>query len=217
MVQREQNLAMIGIVDYGMGNLRSVYNAVYEQGFDPVLVKSAEDFDDCTHFILPGVGHFKQAMAAIQRLGFDHALHEQVRQQGKPLLGICLGMQLLRSHGEEGDCEGLGFIEGDVKKFTNSNLRVPHVGWNEVNLLTNTMGLHPVLQNIKNHTDFYFVHSYYCAAKEPEHALGTTDYGHNFHSIIANGNIIGMQFHPEKSQANGLTLIEQFCDWDGQC
>lgn len=204
---------MIGIVDYGMGNIKSVANSVYEQGFDPIICRSPDDFEDATHIILPGVGHYKRAMENIGSLGLIPLLNEHIIEQKKPLLGICLGMQLLLSHSDEGDVKGLNFIRGQVKKFDESYSRVPHVGWNEI---VQTQS-HPVLTKIKPATDLYFVHSYFCQTEQPGETLATTEYQQPFAAIIGRDNIIGMQFHPEKSQLHGLNLLEAFCDWDGQC
>lgn len=203
----------IGIVDYGMGNIKSVANAVYEQGYDPIVVADESQFAQCSHLILPGVGHFQQAMNNIKERRLDVLLKTHAIELEKPLLGICLGMQLLLSESEEGECRGLDFVPGKATLFDKSKLRVPHVGWNEVKNVKS----HPVLSETKNDTDFYFVHSYFCQTDTPEHTLAETEYGHRYASIIGKNNIIGAQFHPEKSQVNGLSIIEQFCEWDGQC
>lgn len=203
---------MIGIVNYGMGNIRSVANAVYEQGFDPLLINHADDFSKATHVILPGVGHFKKAMANLEQLSLLTPLKQAVLTDKKPLLGICLGMQLLLTHSEEGDCAGLDLIAGDVRLFRDPKFRVPHVGWNNLNGVDE----HPVLRGIPAMADFYFVHSYY-ASTASQHTLAQCEYDRNFSAIVGVNNIIGMQFHPEKSQKNGLLLIENFCNWDGVC
>jgi glutamine amidotransferase len=204
---------MIGIIDIGMGNLRSVENAVYEQGFDPIRIDAPEQFDEATHVILPGVGHFSTAMKALRSHGLVDALAQFALEQKKPLLGICLGMQLLLSHSEEGDTSGLNFIEGEVRRFSGINLRVPHVGWNELVFESQ----HPVLSGLKSGDDFYFVHSYFASTQVPSETITTTEYGSRFASVVSKNNIVGIQFHPEKSQAKGLQIIENFCDWDGSC
>ncbi len=203
---------MIGIVNYGMGNIRSVANAVYELGFDPVLIERPDDFEQTTHLILPGVGHFSTAMANLTRLELLAPLMKAVTQERKPMLGICLGMQLLLDYSEEGDCNGLGLISGRVSRLKDPNFRVPHVGWDDLN----NWRPHPVFHEIPHKADFYFVHSY-AALAVPDYSLAKCDYGHNFDAIIGRENIIGMQFHPEKSQKNGLLLLENFCNWDGLC
>jgi len=204
---------MIGIIDFGMGNIKSVANAVYEQGYDPILLDSPDKFDDATHLILPGVGHFKKAMSSLIESGLLCKIQQDVIQEKKPLLGICLGSQLLLRHSEEGDTRGLGLVDGKVKAFNQTNLRVPHVGWNEITNIEK----HPVLEGISSNSDFYFVHSYYCQTDDSKNTLATTGYGHSFASIVGKNNVIGTQFHPEKSQAKGLLILENFCEWDGQC
>jgi len=204
---------MIGIIDIGMGNIKSVVNAIYEQGFDPFLISNPRDFNDATHIILPGVGHYKKAMQCLNEKNLNDSLKLHVLEYKKPLLGICLGMQLLLDSSEEGNTSGLGLIKGSVKKFNSELLRVPHVGWNNITFNQE----HPVFHNVPSDSDYYFVHSFYCHTTNPDSALASTDYGHDFTSIVMNENIIGTQFHPEKSQINGLKIIENFCEWDGIC
>ena len=205
---------MIGILNIGMGNLSSVSNAVYEQGFDYSLVSSAADFDDLTHLIIPGVGHFSAAMQQIEKQDLLVPIKDFALNRQSPVLGICLGMQLLADQSEEGgQIPGLGLIPGVVKKFHNQELRVPHVGWNRVDISAS----HPVLEDIGNERDFYFVHSYFFQCQDSQHSLALTHYGGTFTSIVGRNNVLGCQFHPEKSQKNGLQLIENFCEWDGVC
>jgi len=204
---------MIGIIDFGMGNIKSVANAVYEQGYDPILLNTPEKFEEATHLILPGVGHYKKAMSSLEESGLLAKIYEDVRVNKKPLLGICLGSQLLLDSSEEGDVKGLGLVPGEVRAFDSNQIRVPHVGWNEIT----DISTHPVLEGISQASDFYFVHSYYCQTVAPESTLATTRYDHNFASIVGQANVIGTQFHPEKSQAKGLLLLENFCEWDGKC
>ena len=164
---------MIGILDIQMGNLRSVSKAVYELGFDFVIIDSVKQFDDISHLILPGVGHFKAAMQALATHDFIEAIHQLV-QSKRPFLGICLGMQLLATKGfEGGENQGLHLVAGEVKKFTQSELRVPHVGWNNVNFTQ----AHPVFADIKNNRDFYFVHSFHYEAQDNNNIYALTDYG----------------------------------------
>ena len=204
---------MIGIIDFGMGNIKSVANAVYEQGYDPILLDTPEKFDDATHLILPGVGHYKKAMSSLKESGLLDKIQYDVTEEKKPFLGICLGSQLLLEHSQEGDTEGVSLIKGKVQAFNMATLRVPHVGWNQVHQL----GEHPVLEGVSQDSDFYFVHSYYCQTQDARHTLASTDYGHSFASIVGKDNVIGTQFHPEKSQAKGLLILENFCEWDGLC
>lgn len=203
----------IGIVDVGIGNIGSLRNALYNQGWDSVLVAGPEDFLDLTHLILPGVGSFASAM---QRL-IAAQLVQPIRDfasWGRPILGICLGMQLLATRGSEGgDIEGLGLVSGRVVPISADGFRLPHVGWNNAHQLRH----HPVLAGIRDGVDFYFVHSYRFSADNESSVLAQTEYGEIFPSIVGNANVIGAQFHPEKSQANGLRLLDNFCLWDGTC
>ncbi len=205
---------MIGILDIGMGNLRSVENAVFQNGFDPVIVSDAAAFDDLDHLIIPGVGNFGAAVPEIERRGLRQPILDFVSSR-RPVLGACLGMQLLMATGEEGGTKaGLGLIAGRVTLLDPQGLlRVPHVGWNVLNVLRP----HPVFEGIKSGRDFYFVHSYAVQCEHDADVLGTTDYGGAVTAVIGSANVIGFQFHPEKSQVNGLKLIENFCQWDGQC
>lgn len=208
------NDPVIGILKMPMGNLRSAYNAVYENGFDPVFVDQASNFDDLSHLIIPGVGNF----AAVMRHLEQHDLPDRIRAfaaSGRPLLGICAGMQLLGQRGTEGgDTAGLGLIDAEVRRLPDGDGRLlPHVGWSTVSMRF----AHPVLDGVKPGRDFYFVHSYAMHPANDDDFLGSTDYGVRFASIVAHGNVIGFQFHPEKSQANGLRLIENFCSWSGAC
>lgn len=203
----------IGILDYGMGNINSVNNALLHLGYDPEIVSDADAIKSCSHLIIPGVGSYAKAMENITTRGFDLDILEHARV-GKPLLGICLGMQILSERGEEGDyAKGLGFIKGQVQRLEVAPLPVPHVGWNSLTFNFD----HPLCQNVKKHVDFYFVHSYFFNVEDEKNVLAQTDYGKQFPAIVVNQNVIGIQFHPEKSQENGLLLIENFCEWDGTC
>jgi glutamine amidotransferase len=207
---------MIGVVDLRMGNLRSVMNAIDAVGHDPKTVAGAADLDDdVTHLVLPGVGSFAVAMSHMHEQG----LHQPIRafaSSGRPLLGICLGMQLLASRGtEHGDTPGLDLVAGEVVRFEDAVVpAIPHVGWNELRLGRS----HPVFHKVKSGVDFYYVHSYHLRCADPGDVLGVVEYGgRDYTSVVARANVLGMQFHPEKSQANGVRLIENFCDWDGTC
>lgn len=204
---------MIGILDLGMGNLRSVYNAVYQNGFNPVLVKIAADFDDLTHLVLPGVGNFSAAMPEIIACQLKEPILNFLAS-GRPLLGTCLGMQLLMGMSDEGGSQaGLGLIAGRVRLLKGEGLRVPHVGWNTLNLNQP----HAIFEGIKKGCDFYFVHSYAAECEHEENVLATTQYGGSVAAVVGRDNLVGVQFHPEKSQVNGLRLMENFCNWDGKC
>lgn len=204
---------MIGILNLDLGNIGSVKNAVYELGYDYLVLTKKEQFDDITHLILPGVGTYKKAMENFQASGLSNAFYSYVSTK-RPLLGICLGMQILSNNGTEIEStKGLGLIEGTVEKFDDSmNLLIPHVGWNTVKRKID----HPVFNGIKPDVDFYFVHSYHFKSNNSDIIAATTDYGYNFISAVAKETVIGTQFHPEKSQANGLKLLDNFCEWDGK-
>lgn len=203
----------VGIVDIGIGNLGSIAGAVTSLGFDVVPVRQPSELDQAEVVILPGVGAFSHAVEKIDRAGMRQPLR-QWADAGKPLLGICLGMQLLFESGDEGGAaDGLGLIPGTVRRLPEDNgLRLPHVGWNEIRLNS----AHPVMKSVKQGVDFYFVHSY-AAECDPSHIVASTEYGIRFPSIIGRGSVLGTQFHCEKSQRNGLQLLEAFCWWDGRC
>ncbi len=204
---------MIGILDIGMGNLRSVENAVYQNGFDAAVVSAAANLDNLTHLILPGVGNFSAAVPELMDRQLKKPILDFVAS-GRPLLGTCLGMQLLMSMSEEGDKNiGLDLISGPVRRLRVEGLRVPHVGWNVLNVIQP----HPIFEGIKSRCDFYFVHSYAVVCERNADLLATTDYGGDVTAVVGHGNVVGVQFHPEKSQLNGLRLIENFCRWDGNC
>jgi imidazole glycerol-phosphate synthase subunit HisH len=207
-------MQVVGLVKMPIANLRSAWNALYEIGMDPIIVDETSDLDLLSHLIVPGVGHFQAVMRNLQERG----LAERIRAfgaSGRPLLGICVGMQLLAREGTEGGLScGLDMVPGRVERLPESkDTRLPHVGWNTLRLTTP----HPVFEGIKPGRDFYFVHSYAVETDDPSDTLGETEYGRLFASVIARGNIVGCQFHPEKSQVNGLKLLENFCEWNGQC
>ena len=207
---------MIGIVDYGMGNLRSVQKALERQGETCFLATQPEEVRKADRIVLPGVGAFEEAIAALQRSALDEVLTEKVRQ-GTPFLGICLGMQMLfeRSY-ENGVFEGLGWFPGEVVRFDFSAMpsrrgdekySIPHMGWNQVTL---EQPNHPFWQGVEPGTFFYFVHSYYVVPKEVSIVACQTEYGKRFCSAITQDNIVATQFHPEKSQESGARLLENF-------
>ncbi len=206
---------MIGIVDYGMGNLHSVYNSLSYLGFESRLFSAPEETRSFDRVILPGVGAYASAMENLQTAGFVEALRDYAAS-GRPLLGICLGMHLLSSLGTEPEpTEGLDIIKGKVDIMPASpDVQLPHVGWNSLDP-TRT---HPLFKGARPGVDYYFVHSYCYTTERQEDALTTTTYGETvFTSSVARDNIVGFQFHPEKSQAAGLRLLENFCMWDGSC
>jgi len=195
-----------------MGNLTSVSNAVYEMGEDPIWISNLEQLDDVTHLILPGVGHYSNAFVNLNSIGTAAQLVQILSSRQIPVLGVCLGMQLMMEDSEEGDGKGLGLIPGKCNLLQGENLRLPHVGWNQVVVQKD----HPVLEDVKSDRDFYFVHSYASTQITEPWVIATSFHGQKFASIIAKDNFIGMQFHPEKSQTNGLRIIENFINWDGK-
>ena len=206
-------MSHVGILDLGTGNLRSVANAVSQLGYDPVMIADGS-LGELTHLIIPGVGQFAAAMGALQERGFLEELRSYANS-GRPLLGICLGMHILATRGTEGGLtEGLALVPGLVDRLTpGEGIRVPHVGWNTVR----PGRPHPLLTGLKPDRDFYFVHSYVFHCENSSDILAETEYGAVFPSIVGRGNVVGFQFHPEKSQVNGLKLLENFCGWDGRC
>ena len=201
---------MITIVDYGLGNLRSVLKA-FERIDEPAkLVRHPEDLQGASKIVLPGVGSFAAGMTNLRNGGWIEPLKECAVDRGTPVLGICLGMQLLTTHSEEGDVNGLGWIPGQTTRITSaptdSALKVPHMGWNTLEIDSE----HPVLRGVSPTDRFYFVHSYCVTADASSNVLTSSTYGRRFNSAIAKGNIIGFQFHPEKSHASGLSLLKNF-------
>ncbi len=201
-------MKLVAIVDYGMGNIDSVGRAVADCGCKPLVTKRPEDFASAHSIILPGVGAFGDGMASLRAEGLDQVLGEQVRQ-GIPTLGICLGMQLLASEGTEHGLHcGLDWIPGRVERFvpTGAGERIPHVGWNEVWQARPS----PLFDGIEDGKDFYFVHSYHFVPASKEHVLGRTPYCGGCVSVVNRDNVYGAQFHPEKSQRVGHTLLRNF-------
>lgn len=205
---------MVAILDYGFGNLKSVYNALYVLGEDPVFISNPCELEGVERLIVPGVGSFDTAMGKLERGGWPGALLA-FAAAGRPLLGICLGMQILSEFGEEGaGVAGLGLVPGRVIMLSpDSGLNIPHAGWNTVKIKSG----HPVFEGLPPQSDFYFVHSYCYDCNSDDLVLGETDYGGVFCSVVGCGNVLGVQFHPEKSQKRGLKILENFCAWDGKC
>ena len=197
---------MIAIVNYGLGNLHSVRKAVEFVGGDARVIHDAGDLRKASKIILPGVGAFKDGMQGLANQNFDQALLDAVRS-GVPLLGICLGMQLLFERSEEaGDHKGLGLISGRVLFFKQPGVKVPQIGWNQIEIQKET----PLFEGLESGTYMYFNHSYYCQPNEAHVVLSRTHYGISFVSAVARGNVFGVQFHPEKSQKMGLKILENF-------
>jgi glutamine amidotransferase len=199
---------MIALVDYGIGNLRSVEKALQAVGGKICLTDRAETILAAEKVVLPGVGAFGDGMEGLQQRGLVEPLIEAVCQ-GKPLLGICLGMQLLFESSEErGHHRGLGLLPGSVRRFPDAGLKIPQTGWNQINFRV-VSGL---LSCIESGSYAYFNHSYYCEPLSSSHVLATTDYVLPYACIVGEGNLFGVQFHPEKSQAVGLRILRNFVE-----
>lgn len=201
----------VAVVDYGMCNLDSVRRALEECGRPVVVTDDPKEVAAAGHIVLPGVGAFPDAMGRLTERGLDKVLHNQVVVEGAPFLGICLGMQLLATVGLEGGrTEGLGWIDGEVQRLVPAgpDLRVPHVGWNDVV----PQGDSPLFAGIEPGSDFYFVHSYHLACSSAADVAATTPYCGGFASAVWRDNVHAVQFHPEKSQRNGLRLLQNFLD-----
>lgn len=195
----------VGIINYGSGNFTSVYNAVRSLTADVCAVETAGDISAVSHLVLPGVGSF---MAAMERLTIMDLVGpiRKAAIMGRPILGICVGMQVLAELGfEHGECRGLGVLAGDVRKVDSKGLRLPHIGWNDVEPIGDSIlfaGMHRPI--------FYFVHSYHLIPRSPRIVSATCDYGESVVCAVSDGNIHGVQFHPEKSQGDGLALLRNF-------
>lgn len=200
-------MTRIGVIDYGMGNRRSVEKALEHVGAQVALSHDHDGLGQCDGLVLPGVGAFPKGMRNLRELGLIELIHDRVAQ-GVPLLGICLGMQLLFDSSEEmGGAPGLGLIGGEVTRLDAGGRRVPHIGWNEVRFerpIPLTAGLPP------NGCAFYHVHSFAARPSEPATVIGTTEYGERFATIVARHNVYGVQFHPEKSSRYGLRMLDGF-------
>jgi len=200
---------MIVVIDYGMGNLRSVSKALESLGASVQVSSDPHDVERADQLILPGVGAFSAAMRELAARGLIEPLKGAIAS-GKPYLGICLGLQLLLEESDEGkDARGLGVLAGRVPRFSVNGLKVPHMGWNQVR---RGRGDCPLLKGIDDESYFYFVHSYYADPSDRSVVALETDYGVRFVSMVWRGNLFATQFHPEKSQANGLKLLKNFVD-----
>ena len=204
---------MIVIVDYKVGNITSVQNMLKKVGCtDMVISSQPEVIAKATKLILPGVGHFDYGMQQLKISGLIDSLNTQVLEKGIPILGICLGAQLLTRGSEEGDVKGLGWIDADTVKFDSTKLqaglKIPHMGWSDVTVNTDM----PLLQNLPIDPRFYFVHTYHMQCDHKENEVVTANYGYNFAAGISKGNIMGMQFHPEKSHKFGMQLFKNFVE-----
>lgn len=207
---------MILIVDYGMGNIRSVSKALECITNEEVSISAVpEDLTKASRVVLPGVGAFGDGIASLKKGGWIDALKNAVLQEKKPFLGICLGMQMLAEESfEHGRYPGLGWIKGNVTRFVPNTpeLKIPHVGWNDILFKKDN----PLFRGVREKADFYFVHSFHLTDTEPEIIAATCEYGYPFVAAIKKDNIFATQFHPEKSQQQGLQILKNFCQWGGE-
>lgn len=200
---------MVVIVNYGMGNISSIIKALGRIGVKPIVASDKTQLIRATKIILPGVGNFAHGIKNLKKSNLLDVLHKQVINDKVPILGICLGMQLFTEWGEEGGCEGLGWIKGKTSKFVfenNAKHKVPHIGWNDINIKKKSK----LLEKVGSKDQYYFVHSYHVNCNDKADILATTEYGYEFTSIIQKDNIYGTQFHPEKSHDQGIRLLENF-------
>ncbi len=204
---------MVGIIDCGIGNILSVKNAFEAIGADTKICIHPEQLKDYERIVLPGVGAFGDCMAKLQSRGFLAALNNEVVGNTKPILGICLGMQVMAKHGFEGGekFNGLGWFDADVVRLNPSDksLRIPHVGWNNINIKQEN----PLFNRLPQAADFYFVHSYYMVCRDNGDIAAEFEYGGNFTAAVQKRNIFATQFHPEKSQDFGLMILKNFIQW----
>ncbi|MCB9771998.1 MAG: imidazole glycerol phosphate synthase subunit HisH [Candidatus Omnitrophica bacterium] len=196
---------MIAIIDYGMGNLRSVQKAFEKAGGDAIITQDASEIKNAKKIVLPGVGAIRPAMEKLRNLNLISVIEETIRNE-KPFLGICLGLQLLFEKSVEGgEVKALGILKGNVTRF--KSLKVPHMGWNQIAIKNFA---NPIFKGIENNADVYFCHSYFVEPADSTVSAATTDYGRNYTSAITQKNIFGVQFHPEKSQSVGIKILENF-------
>lgn len=200
---------MVVIINYNLGNPQSIKNMLSYLGIESIISSSNVDISSSERLILPGVGHFRHGMEQLERLGLVDVLKREVLENNKPILGICLGMQLMTMHSEEGDLAGLGFIDAQTKNFDlqETNLKVPHMGWNTVEFKKKSH----MNTGLSINPRYYFVHSYFVDCANCEDIFCTTQYGREFVSGFQHQNIFGFQFHPEKSHKFGMELLANFC------
>lgn len=199
-------MSRVAIIDYGVGNLRSVEKAFAAMGCDAVVSDDEPILRTAERLVLPGVGAFASCMKGLRERGFDSLVHERAAA-GTPLMGICVGMQMLFEVSDEfGTTEGLGLLRGSVRRFEN-DLVVPQVGWNRIQQKQQ----HRLFEGVADGSFCYFVHSFYCEPRDADLSVGETEYGVKYASVVARDNICGVQFHPEKSQHVGLRMLKNFC------
>ncbi len=200
---------MIGIIDYGVGNIKAFANIYKNLNIPFKIVKDISEFENITKLILPGVGSFDHAMISLENSGMREKLDELVLEKKIPVIGICVGMQMLAKSSEEGTLNGLGWIDGIVKKFDKSKIKnapLPHMGWNNLKIEKKNK----IFDNLEENPRYYFLHSYYFECENKEDVIATATYGEKFDCMINHKNIYGIQCHPEKSHHNGMQLLKNF-------
>ena len=207
---------MIVIINYGIGNLGSIKNMLKKAGVDSLISNQAKDIEQAEKLILPGVGAFDYGMVMLQKSGLEPVIRSKVLDDQVPILGLCLGMQLFFSKSEEGTESGLGWIKGNVIRFKFDSVekinKIPHMGWN---ILINHQS-HPLLNGLQDNARFYFVHSYHVTCENKDDIVASTEYEYSFPSVIARKNIMGTQFHPEKSHKFGMKILKNFSEISSQ-
>lgn len=200
---------MIGIIDYGVGNIKAFSNIYKNFDIPFKIIKNVSEFENITKLILPGVGSFDHAMTSLQNSGMKEKLDELVLEKETPVIGICVGMQMLGKSSDEGILSGLGWIDGIVKKFDKSKIKnapLPHMGWNNLKIEKKNK----IFDNLEENPRYYFLHSYYFECENKEDVIATATYGEKFDCMINHKNIYGIQCHPEKSHHNGMQLLKNF-------
>lgn len=200
---------MIAIIDYGLGNLASIKNMFSRLGVDAVITDDKQKIRDASKLLLPGVGHFKKGMANLHETGLADVLTAEVKEKGKPILGICLGAQLMTKHSEEGNVDGLGWLDAVTVKFDKGrlgNLPIPHMGWSEIEVKNNS----ELWEALPADPRFYFVHAYHFLFGAGDEVTATSRYGYEFACAFKKDNVFGAQFHPEKSHKFGMKVLENY-------
>lgn len=203
---------MIAIIDYGSGNIAAIANVYKQLKIPHVVTRDAGELAKADRYVLPGVGAFDATMHHLKESGIEAVIQEQVLGHGKKVMGICVGMQILAESSEEGELPGLGWIPGRIRKIDCSRLtsgpRLPHMGWNSIAPRAES----PIFRGVDVKQGFYFLHSYFFDAANDEHVLATVNYGNDMPCAVIRDNVIGMQFHPEKSHANGVAIFRNFAE-----
>ena len=196
---------MIKIISYGVGNIDAFYNIYKRLNIEVGIAANSSELEGADHLILPGVGSFDYAMMRLNQSGMREALDNKVLVEGIPVIGICVGMQMMAKRSDEGIETGLGWIDGEVLKFNSKQLLVPEMGWNSVEYNDDAL-----FEGLSDSPRFYFLHSYYFKCNNRSDVIGTSEYGSTFDSVVRHGNIYGIQCHPEKSHSNGVRLLQNF-------